>query len=384
VVHEGRSRTGPIAGAIVALSLLAIYSAAQAQAPAVPAPAVPASTEAKPPAAPAATTPTEPAAAIAISVPPKPLTADEVAIFDGAPLDPVPRKLDATRADLEGRHYLWCDEANLQLWYPHIKDLGGGYMGVGSDQAYLFIGWMKPRFAWLTDYDPWITWLHRSYAAFFAEAKTPDDFYALWSNGKAKSSRALLERVYADDPERKRIVFVFRQARRVVHRRLRRLRKKMKRVDVPSYVTDQAQYDFVRAMVANGRVNPRRVNLLAAAGMKGVAEEARQLGVPIRVLYMSNAESYWRYGKRFRENVAAQPFDERSLILRTVASKNVNDDYHYNMQPGLNFQRWLAEDWVRSVRQVVPRVRIRGKDHVPLTTTDRDPVKPARRRRRKR
>lgn len=371
-VQRGWRRS--VVGTLGALGLLLAAPAAEAQAPGE-------SAAGAAPAAAAAAAAPDPA--IAVSVPPKPLTADEATIFDGLPVDPVPPKLNATRPDLEGRHYLWCDEANLQLFYPHIKDLGGGYMGVGSDQAYLFVGWMKPRFAWLTDYDPWIVWLHKSYAAFFAEAETPEAFVALWDPKHAKASRALLDRVYADEPDRKRIVFVFRQAHRVVHRRLRRLRRKMERAKVPSYVTDAEDYAFVRAMVGNGRVSPRRVNLLAAEGMKGVAAEARALGIPIRVLYMSNAESYWRYGEPFRENIAAQPFDERSLILRTVASKNVNDDYHYNMQPGQNFQRWLAEDWVRRVRQIVPRVRIRGKDHIPLTTTDRAPERPASKRSRR-
>ena len=116
---------------------------------------------------------------------PGPLTPAEKATLEALPEDTAPEKLNATREDLEGRHYLSGDEANLHLFYPRLKDLGGAYAGVGSDQTYLFAGWMKPRFAFVTDYDPWIKWLHLSYVAFFRKAETIEEFRSYWKNTKA-------------------------------------------------------------------------------------------------------------------------------------------------------------------------------------------------------
>ena len=112
--------------------------------------------------------PVDPLEAVRASVKSGEALSDEArALFWGSVEDDAPEVLLATRPDLEGRHYLTCDELNLHLWYERVRDIGGGYAGVGSYQAYTFIGWMKPDLAWFTDYDPWISSLHHIYAAFF-------------------------------------------------------------------------------------------------------------------------------------------------------------------------------------------------------------------------
>ncbi len=300
------------------------------------------------------------------------LTEVDRATLDAIPEDKAPDKLNATRPDLEGRHYLSGDEAHLDVFYPQVKDLGGAYAGVGSDQAYLFAGWMRPSYAFVTDYDPWIKWLHLSYAAFFAEADTIEAFQHLWSDTKAglKVLRARYE-----GQEQRRARFVYAQGAHKVARRLRRLTKWSEARGVPSFMSDQATYDFVRGLVRSGRLRALVCNLLDKRCLVGLGEATRKLGVPLRVLYTSNAEQYWAYGEQFRANIQAQHFDEKSLVLRTLAAKrSLNKDYHYNTQPGLNFQAWLKQSWVRRVRTIVPLIYINAKDHIPLTHEDRDPV----------
>ena len=310
------------------------------------------------------------------------VTAEQKAILDAMPEDAEPEKLNATRKDLEDRHYLTGDELHLDLFYPKLKDLGGGYAGVGSDQAYLFIGWQKPDFAWVTDYDPWISDLHESYRAFFDKAENIDEFLALWSPKNIKTTRELLETFHADHPRKANILHVFNKASYGIYSRLRKLGRAMKSRDVPSFVTDEAMYQDVRARVRAGRVKAMQCNLLADKCMVGLGEASRKLGVPLRALYVSNAEQYWRYKDQFRANIAAQNFDEKSLFVRTIAIKPANGDYHYNLQAGHNFQRWLAADWIRSYHQVAPHVRVADKDTIPFTIQDKEPesVKPAAKR----
>ncbi len=310
-------------------------------------------------------------AAAATGPAPGAISAAEKAVLDAIPEDKSPKKLDATREDLEGRHYLSGDEANLHVFYPQLKDLGGAYAGVGSDQAYLFASWMRPQFAFVTDYDPWIKLLHLSYAAFFEKAETIEEFRSYWKDPKA--GLKVLKARY-EGRRGKRVRWVYAHARHKVDRRLRRLRKWLGERKLPSFVNDQETYDFVRGMVRNGRIRPLVCNLLDDKCLVGVGDASRKLGVPLRVLYTSNAEQYWDYGKQFRANMQAQNFDEKSLVLRTLASKrSANKDYHYNSQPGLNFQAWLKRDWVKRVRTIVPLLYIRAEDHIPLTHEDRDP-----------
>lgn len=314
---------------------------------------------------------------------PAALPEDQKAIFLGSPEDEPPEVLLATRKELHGRHYLSGDERNLHVFYPHIKGIGGGYMGVGSDQAYLFAHWMQADLVWLTDYDPWIKHLHMAYRAFFSEATTREAFLGLWEKQHKRKAVSLLKLVYADHPDRDDIVRVFQIARNKVDTRLRRLVRTLDKAKIPSFINDDEGYAWTRAMVKAGRVRPMVCNLIGQVCIKGVGEASKKLGVPIRVLYTSNAESYWPFKKVYRENILATNFDDKGVLLRTVASMRSNGDYRYNLHFGNNFKDWLAQPWVRRVRDIVPWSKIK-EDEFPLTITKETPPPPPEDKKKKR
>lgn len=287
--------------------------------------------------------------------------------------DEIPETLNATREDLEGRHYLTCDEVNLHIWYEHVRDIGGAYAGVGSDQAYTFIGWMKPQIAWLTDYDPWVRTTHKIYRVAFENGSNIEEFRAFWSEENQDASWALLEAAWSEDPD-------FRFMRRVwgdwgprIERRLRRYRRVLNEAGIPSFLTDEETYTFVRDFVLSGRTRSLLANLLDDTALNTIGDVSRELDVPIRVFYLSNAEDYWDYPDQFRANFQSLHFDENSLILRTNASKRRNGDYRYCMQPALNFQQWLQQDYVDNVDDIWIQPRIESEDHIPLTNMDDEP-----------
>jgi len=89
------------------------------------------------------------------------------------------------------------------------------------------------------------------------------------------------------------------------------------------------------------------------------AAVARKLGVAMRVVYLSNAEEYWeRLPDEFRDNVAAMPVDQRSVVLRTLLTWEHNRDYRYSAQPLHNYRRWLAQAEVRTIHDVTRRDRV--------------------------
>lgn len=255
--------------------------------------------------------------------------------------------------ELRDKQYLAGNEKTLHAFRAAIRDLGGGYVGVGSDQAYLLIGWMRPEVAWLIDYDADVVAIHEVYRIFLAHADTPQAMIDLWRRESKLDAVALIE---ADAPaeDRKHLRQLYLGHRGWIHRRLTGLAKRLDRADVPSWLTDQETYAFVRQIVHEGRVRPMVVNLLERQGMAGIAQTARELGVTVRVLYLSNAEEYWpRYEQSFRENVAALPMDERSVVLRTLLIWEVNNDYRYNLQPLENFAEWLDRPFIRNVYDIV-------------------------------
>jgi hypothetical protein len=256
---------------------------------------------------------------------------------------------------LEGKHYVAGNEKRLRVYREHLEGLRGGYIGVGTDQGYVFAGWMDADFAWFVDYDPVVKSVHDVYFAFFEAAKTPDEFMRLWSPEGKADALTILEAKYQDSRHR-RARGVFTKWRGWIARRLVMQRKDHESADVASVLWDQAQYDRVRAMVLDRRIRPMTGNLLDDKAVPALAKSAKDAGIPVRVLYLSNAEEYWqRYTREFRENVAALPFDDKSVVVRTLLTWSDNMDYRYNLQPALNYVAWLEHPWLRRVYQMIPR-----------------------------
>src|SRR5262249_21688904 len=62
-----------------------------------------------------------------------PLPADKREIFLGTPPDKMPEQLN------HEQHYLASNEYRQDFFRPVITNLGGGYVGVGSDQSLLLL-----------------------------------------------------------------------------------------------------------------------------------------------------------------------------------------------------------------------------------------------------
>jgi len=285
----------------------------------------------------------------------EPLTPEQQAAFGASPEDP-PAKFLHGVAGQEGRHYLTGNEWNLQLFQPALAGLGGGYVGVGSDQAYLFIGWQRPEVAWLIDYDPLVIDAHRIYQAFFTAAETPEAFRALWDKDKKAEAEAAIGQRYGDKPKLvKQLVQTLRNYRGRIIKRLDKVREVVVAAGAPTFLNDAATYTWVREFVMAGRTRPMVGDLLGKKGLVGIGEAARAMGIPIRVVYMSNAEQYWEYNDHFRKNIAALHVDERSVIARTLLTWERNQDYRYNIQPVANFVAWLGKPWVTSLWSFIHR-----------------------------
>jgi len=277
-----------------------------------------------------------------------PSEAERLFMFWGSPEDDPPEHRGGITPDRENKHYVRGNERDLHVFQPAIAGLGGGYVGVGSDQAYLFIDWARVELAWLVDYDPMVVDVHELHRLFFVHAEDPEAYMDLWSISGRDAALDLVARNEGARAQRLRTLYTLRSA--AVLARLEFVSRSMRKAKVACYLTSQASYDFVRELVQQRRVRPMLVNLLDARGMKGVAESAKTLGVSINVLYLSNAEQYWDlYTKQYRANVAALPFGPDALLLRTLATGEKN------VQAADNYLRWLTAPYIGNVYQIVER-----------------------------
>lgn len=299
--------------------------------------------KAEPPAAPPTPAEPEPAAD-----PLAPLPDDVRERFASLPEDPKPDEL------IRNSHYWISNERNLQLWYEHVKDLGGAYLGVGTDQNYMLAGWAKSDLVVVVDFDAAIADLHQVYGLFFDVAETYEDFYQRWSPAREAEGLALIDERLADHPNLKNIRKAYKIARQLVWARFRIIRKAYDKTDIPTFVTDQGQYDHIRTLWRNGRVFARRGDFTANATLVTLGKAMKDSGFAFNVIYLSNVEQYVDYTPEWRRNFIGLPVGEKGVVVRTLGWGGFGfvdeaEKYHYNVQPAPKFLAWLEQSRVKNL-----------------------------------
>ncbi len=249
-------------------------------------------------------------------------------------------------------HYIQSNETRHDLYFPYIADKGGAYIGVGSDQNFTLMAAARSELAFLIDIDSRVVDLHRMYEVFVSRAETPEALVEMWNAPQEAASVAVLREALHDLPEKdvRRIVSGYRVGRETVYRHLLRVIGRTRDGRPTSWLSDPEMYAHVRAMYQTGRVRMMAGNLAGETSLHTIAAAARALGVPVRVLYMSNAEEYFKYTPTFVGNIEALPIDEQSVLLRTIYSKKWEhaDLWAYQVQPLVDFRGRLADRRNRS------------------------------------
>jgi hypothetical protein len=286
------------------------------------------------------------------------------------PLAPLPPELQhqlaAIRADppperlVRDTHYWISNEQSHFLWHPHVADVGGVFVGVATDQNYLLAAWAKTELLVLMDFDDGVAALHRAYGVIFGEAETAAEFMACWS---AEREAEVEARLRAELPalQVEASVSAFRSARSLVEARLVAVDAQYRALGIATFLSAPEQYEHLRTLWRNGRVVAVRGDLTAEVTMADIAAALRAAGLEVGVLYLSNAEQYFRYGPQFRKNVAGLPMAARGVVLRTHGWKQfeyvAGEEYHYNVQSAPRFAEGMAKGRAWGVAKLLERRR---------------------------
>jgi len=198
--------------------------------------------------------------------------------------------------------------------------------------------------AWLIDYDPVVVRVNRIHRAFILNSEDIDTFVARWDfkNSKVAASK-IITREYNDDAELNKLLFTYRYYSRTIGPYLNKMLAIGKK-RVSNWLHDPSHYEYVRRLYKLDRIRVLKADLLKNNALRGVGTAAKRLGIPIRVVYLSNAEEFWRYTSNFRTNLTSLPMDQQSVVLRTRHSDIYGPkigSYVYVVQSGLDFQRRL-------------------------------------------
>jgi hypothetical protein len=314
-------------------------------------------------AAPEVAKPTEPAAPPPPADPLAPLSEDDMTIFLAGATDggePLPN------------HYVKSNERRHDTWFPYVQGVGGAFVGVGPDQCYTVAAAQGAELMFLLDIDHMVVDVHNNYKVLIEASETPAQLHERFNASEQDASLALLEEAYADvDKKTRRLrLQTYRASRETIYRHLKHVIERHQGDERTSWLSNPEYYAHIRTLFQNDRVRIMDGDLTGADTMISVGVAATKLEVPVRVLYLSNAEEYYKYTTQYQANIAGIPGDDKSVVLRTIYNKeweHADSLWNYQVQPLANYQAFLDGGKVRSRNAMF---RVADKDGVLERTTD--------------
>ena len=241
--------------------------------------------------------------------------------------------------------YVVMNEWYHELWRPYLEKAGGAYVGIASDQNFTLIAWQRAELAWMMDYDPLVVRVNQMHVAFIKASESIEVYLARFDKAEREKSQTLLRKEYEKHAELKEILAAHRGLANSIGAHLRKVRSVGKR-RVSHWLHSAEDYAYLRALIQAGRLRVLKGDLLKDKTLAGIGKVSHQLKVPVRAIYLSNAEEFWPYPRTFRNNFIGLNMDDRTVVLRTRHSNKYGPkigQYLYIVQGGKDFQKRLAD-----------------------------------------
>ncbi|MCZ7677766.1 MAG: hypothetical protein M5U28_02895 [Sandaracinaceae bacterium] len=97
-------------------------------------------------------------------------------------------------------HYPVSNEHRHDLWFAHIRDLGGAFVGVGTDQCYTLAAVQNAQLVWIVDFDPIVPLVHRIYGVLVPLSDDPSALVDRFSPERSEETEGLLREHLGADP----------------------------------------------------------------------------------------------------------------------------------------------------------------------------------------
>ena len=270
--------------------------------------------------------------------------------------------------------YVKGNEPRGHLFQRFIRNIGGGYVGVASDQNYTYAAVARAEWAWFMDYDPNVVRVHKVNQALIKASPTPADFVARWAPEAQEESLALIRKEWADADADAATLERLERHYRVFRNKLYAWYQKQaappkshmglgeKIVEAApadfGWLRNPEQYAYVRTLFQQGRAMGVKGDMLGVKTMRQIGDAARDLGIPIRIYYTSNAPNAWgsQMTPDYRENVRSLPMDDESVTLQVLgflSGFGQQGYWHFHVTNGLELQHRLGLQGYDSVRKPV-------------------------------
>ena len=255
-------------------------------------------------------------------------------------------------------HFLKSNERRHDLFFSTLNRLGGGYLGVGSDQNYTLAAVAQAELLFLVDIDAEVIRWHKVYAALIPIAETPQALLKLMHPRAEVAVQGALQARWGS--ETAELLQSYRNYRHMIGMHLARERQVSRKGRAATWMSDPVLYGRVRELMLARRVIARIGDLHGEHTLVSIGQAARALNVTMRTIYLSNVEQWFHYSPQFRRNLVQLPHDRRTVVLRTLARGDVpapdEDRWHFSVQ--------TLDEFIARIDNPVKRLR-RVQDLIP-------------------
>lgn len=264
-------------------------------------------------------------------------------------LDPSPKK-----RGLFADHYPASNERRIDLFMPRIEGLGGGYIGVGTDQNFSFIAKARSECAFLMDFDAEIVKVNQVHLFFWNISQNYEEFRSYWDPKNKKTSETLIQEKGGTIVKDLLAGFRLGHTSNWVPGRLDELDYMNKKFGLVTFAQSDEEFQYIKKLIEQKRIRPVVGNLLGDKSMDNISFALKEIKCPIRILYTSNAEEYFSFPAAFRQNILNLYTDENGVIIRTITAGTKHGwgypegekypekyPFHYNVQKLNNLKMWM-------------------------------------------
>jgi hypothetical protein len=249
------------------------------------------------------------------------------------------------------------NEARIDLFRPFIEKLGGGYMGVGGIQNFVLASWARSEWIWLIDCSRRIVASNIIHVEMLKQTRNCQEFRYAWSTRGKGCAYKIIEGI----PETEFYTHEYlhqtwEMGVDYTTRYFALLDELSEKFFFRTCFNDEAFYAYLQEKARAGRIIVCSGKLEGEKAVQSIAKIAREVPVPITVVYLSNAEEYFQeYPNQFVRNITALPFDERSRILKTISlfpnqypwaeysERLSNRGFHYHVMGAISFCKEIAD-----------------------------------------
>lgn len=248
-----------------------------------------------------------------------------------------------------GLHYITSNENRLDLFYPYIRNQGGIFLSVGTDQNLTLMSWAQSTGGILIDRDAFAVLTNRLHVYALKSSLTYAAFRDFWSDAARVKAAARLTQPSISDTDLSHFMDLVGHPRGIAYR-LRRLENIAQKTGVENFTVSAKLFNHLKHMAAANAILVLRGDLTGHTTMPKLAAQLKLAHLPVSLVYLSNIEDYPMDTGALRRNLGNFAMNDEALLLRTLNRLDgvpysfpegeefaATQPFHYNMQRLIDF-----------------------------------------------